>query len=107
MCWTALLHHKVPPHDWPVSDEVFFHGEMLLRDNTRALLGTLQDQAAGRIMVTLPAEAAHEPEYMTDIVRRGADVVRINCAHDGPEDWTAMIAHTIGRPTEPAAIFRC
>ena len=49
---------------------------------------------AGRIMVTLPTEAAHDPGYMLEIARRGADVVRINCAHDGADAWAAMIENT-------------
>ena len=31
---------------------------------------------------------------MLEIVRRGADVVRINCAHDDADIWGAMIANT-------------
>ncbi len=44
--------------------------------------------------MTLPTEAATEPGYMLELARRGADVVRINCAHDGPDEWAAMIANT-------------
>jgi pyruvate kinase len=40
-------------------------------------------------MVTLPTEAREYP-FVRALVERGADVVRINCAHDGPDDWTAM-----------------
>jgi pyruvate kinase len=40
-------------------------------------------------MVTLPT-AAREYGFVREVVECGADVVRINCAHDGPEAWTAM-----------------
>jgi pyruvate kinase len=66
---------------------------MQLHTNTQVLLCGEPD-GAGRIMVTLPPEAAHNPEFMQEIARRGADVVRINCAHDGPDTWAAMIEHT-------------
>ena len=66
---------------------------MQLHANTQALLGGKPD-GAGRILVTLPPEAAQDPGYMLEIARRGADVVRINCAHDGPDTWAAMIENT-------------
>ena len=80
--------------DWPPSSERFFHGEALLQANTQALLGGSADHGVGRILVTLPTEAAHDPGYMLEIARRGADVVRINCAHDGADAWAAMIENT-------------
>ncbi len=79
--------------DWLPSSEEFFRGEMQLHTNTQALLGGEPD-GAGRIMVTLPPEAAPDPEFMLEIARHGADVVRINCAHDGPDTWAAMIENT-------------
>ncbi len=66
---------------------------MQLHTNTQALLGG-EPGGAGRIMVTLPTEAAQDPGFMLEIARRGADVVRINCAHDGPDTWAAMIGNT-------------
>jgi pyruvate kinase len=44
-----------------------------------------------RIMVTLPSEAATDAGLVDRIVAAGAEVVRINCAHDRPEVWSAMI----------------
>ena len=90
----ASLRGGPPPSDWPASREAFFQGETRLRENTRALLGGASDSGVGRILVTLPSEAAHEPGYMLEIARRGADVVRVNCAHDGVDDWAAMIENT-------------
>jgi pyruvate kinase len=80
--------------DWPLSSEEFFRGETQLLANAHALLGNTADHGAGRILVTLPTEAAQDPEYMLEIARRGADVVRINCAHDDPDIWSAMIENT-------------
>ena len=89
----ALVADAQTAPDWPPSGEEFFRGEMQLHTNTQALLGGMPD-GAGRIMVTLPTEAAQAPEFMLEIARRGADVVRINCAHDGPDTWAAMIENT-------------
>ena len=71
---------------WPASAETFFAGEARLRENTARLLGGAPD-GVSRILVTLPPEAATDPRYMVDIARRGADVVRINCAHGDADEW--------------------
>jgi pyruvate kinase len=88
----ALVSGKAPPPDWPPSSEAFFQGETRLQANTRALLGGANH--ARRILVTLSEEAAQDPGYMMEIVRRGADLVRINCAHDDAAAWAAMIENT-------------
>jgi pyruvate kinase len=85
---------KPPPPDWPASYQAFFQGETRLQENTHELLGGAPDTGIGRVLVTLPSEAAYEPGYMLEIARRGADVVRVNCAHDGVDDWAAMIENT-------------
>ena len=90
----GLINGKSPPPDWPAPREVFFQGETRLRENTCALLGGPFDGGVGRVLVTLSTEAAYEPGYMLEIARRGADVVRVNCAHDGVDDWAAMIENT-------------
>jgi pyruvate kinase len=40
-------------------------------------------------MVTLPSDA-REYEFVRDLLERGADVVRINCAHESEAVWEAM-----------------
>ncbi len=56
------------------------------------------------IMVTLPSEAADDHRLVSDLVRSGMDVARINCAHDDAGVWTAMAeqvrraASEVGRP---------
>jgi pyruvate kinase len=44
-------------------------------------------------MVTMPSEAAEGPDFALALAQRGMDCARINCAHDGPDAWRAMIAH--------------
>jgi pyruvate kinase len=41
----------------------------------------------------MPAAAATDPDLVTRMLRAGADCARINCAHDGPEVWRAIIRH--------------
>jgi pyruvate kinase len=44
-------------------------------------------------MATLPPEAAANQGFVCQLVNTGIDCVRINCAHDDPEAWRAMITH--------------
>ena len=44
-------------------------------------------------MVTLPSEAAGDYELIRNLVAGGMNAMRINCAHDGPEEWQGMIDH--------------
>jgi pyruvate kinase len=66
-------------------------GAELLEKNTDALLGLPPPKRKVRIMVTMATDAATDYELVRDLVQNGMDVMRINCAHDGPEVWLAMI----------------
>ena len=46
-----------------------------------------------RIMVTMPPEAATDPGVIEHLLAQGMSVMRVNCAHDGPDAWSAMIEH--------------
>ena len=71
---------------------VDFHtGPLLLRDHTRALLGPEPADRPVRIMVTMPSEAASDSRLVHELLLAGMDVMRINCAHDGPGVWAAMV----------------
>lgn len=66
-------------------------GRRLLRHNTQVLLGPEPEGRKVRIMVTMPSEAATCYELVRDLLRDGMNCMRINCAHDGEESWSAMI----------------
>ncbi|QMT00280.1 pyruvate kinase [Gordonia jinghuaiqii] len=89
----------------PIRDDLA-DGERTLIRNRDDLLGTVHPGAgdptadgpddehgerAGRIMVTMPTEAAGDPELVGRMGAAGMDVARVNCAHDGPAEWTRMI----------------
>jgi pyruvate kinase len=46
-----------------------------------------------RIMVTMPSEAAVDAEVIESLLSQGMSIMRVNCAHDSPEDWDAMVRH--------------
>jgi len=79
---------EIPP---PAVD--FRSGKLLLQDHARELLGPPPPGRTVRIMVTMPGEAAHNPQLIEDLLRAGMDVMRINCAHDDVVAWRAMAAH--------------
>jgi pyruvate kinase len=68
-------------------------GEGLLAQHTDGLLGPRPDGRSVRIMVTMPTEAATDYALVRDLVAAGMDCMRVNCAHDGPAEWSRMIAH--------------
>lgn len=71
----------------------FFAGDQLLQKNTIEVFGTSSQSRQVRIMVTLPREAADNYELVKELLIRGTDCLRINCAHDRPEEWQKMIEH--------------
>jgi pyruvate kinase len=79
-------------------------GKALLAEHNQALLGNPNPNGAPHVMVTLPSEAATDPQLVESMLLEGMDVARINCAHDDVEAWQAMIRNlrqaqsTTGRP---------
>jgi len=93
----AALHAmsgREPPRQRPRRGQVgIATGALHLDDHAQRLLGRPGGRRATRIMVTLPSEAAREPELLTALLTAGMDVMRINCAHDDADAWLAMIRH--------------
>jgi pyruvate kinase len=63
----------------------------LLARRTQALLGPSPPRRPTRIMVTMPTEAAHDTAFVREMLLAGMDCMRINCAHDSPIEWRAII----------------
>jgi pyruvate kinase len=68
-------------------------GWELLERNTDELLGDAPADRNVRIMVTMPSEAATDFGLVRDLLVSGMNCMRVNCAHDGPEQWAAMISN--------------
>ncbi len=71
--------------------EFFFEGDRLLQQHTEELFGESSPHRRVRIMVTLDTEAATNYELVRSFIQRGANCMRINCAHDTPEIWQGAI----------------
>ena len=76
-------------------DVEVYHGfdelEDRLEENTVGLLGDHPENRRAHIMVTMPAAAATDYMMVHQLVKSGMDCMRINCAHDGPAEWSQMI----------------
>jgi pyruvate kinase len=60
---------------------------------TERLFGVPPSQHPGtHIMVTLPGQATKDPHLLRDLIAAGMGCARINCAHDDPAVWRALIA---------------
>ena len=57
---------------------------------TDNLFGNSPKHRTVRIMVTLPSEAATDYNFVRELVKRGMDCARINCAHDTVDTWKQM-----------------
>jgi pyruvate kinase len=68
-------------------------GRSLLDRHTDALFGPPPGGRRVRMMVTMPTEAAEDPQLIRDLVGQGMDCMRVNCAHDNPDVWARMIDH--------------
>ncbi|MBO1902501.1 pyruvate kinase [Leucobacter weissii] len=79
-------------------------GAARLAEAADRCLGARRDARYTRIMVTMPSHAADDPALLPDLVGAGMDLIRVNCAHDAPETWQAIIdraraeAGRAGRP---------
>jgi len=87
----ALTERSDEDTERPESD--FEAGSKVLAEHAGILFGPPPTGRDVRIMVTLPTEAAREPDLVQRLVSTGMDCARINCAHDDPEAWSRMIRH--------------
>ena len=101
----ALRHEPVPADIATLPPITYDDGNALLAAHADAILGPARRARATRIMVTMPGEAAAEPALIRDLVEFGMEIMRVNCAHDGPESWERMVKHL--RSTERKTGKRC
>lgn len=73
--------------------QAFARADDILEEHADALFGATSEETHSRIMVTLPREAADDYQLVKGFAEAGMELARINCAHDGPEVWRAMIDH--------------
>ena len=77
--------HRARPHT------TLGDGPRRLAAHATALLGGAPDGRTTRIMVTAPTDAAYDTRVLATLIGVGMNVLRINTAHDTPEEWRAMV----------------
>ena len=93
----SLVLHELS--NTPVSNELhdqrisFERGDALLAEHATAIFGPVREELKTRIMVTMPSEAAEDPELIYELLAHGMNIMRVNCAHDGRDAWARMIQH--------------
>lgn len=103
LCRLRGLPVVVPPAKERPLD--FDAGRTLLSRNADTVLGPMPRGSKARIMVTMPGEAAEDAAIVRDLLSQGMNIMRINCAHDGPRAWGRMVAHL--RQAERTLGLRC
>jgi len=83
----------------------FADGDARLAAGARGAFGDEPPERHTRIMVTLPTEAADEPDLIPGLVAAGMNLARINAAHDDAAVWGRMVARV--RAAEAALGRRC
>ncbi|HEX6044521.1 MAG TPA: pyruvate kinase [Pyrinomonadaceae bacterium] len=71
----------------------YHQGRSMLDWHTEKLLGPKPPRRTVRIMVTMPAEAGSDYEFIHRLLLDGMDCMRINCAYDDAQVWAKMIAN--------------
>ena len=74
-----------------IKKEKFKEGYNFQKINTTSLLGPEIADRITRIMVTLPIDAAYDYDLVLGLLKANINCFRINCAHDGQEQWKMMI----------------
>ncbi|MBL8908610.1 MAG: pyruvate kinase [Rhizobiales bacterium] len=82
----------VPAVKWPSPAMQKRGADTLLQEQAR-IFGADPGGPRSRIMITMPSEAAGDPELVRRMIAAGGDCARINCAHDTPDVWLAIIAN--------------
>jgi pyruvate kinase len=99
----ATLEKLVDPSTNPRHPHLsaFFRGQRMLDYHTDRLFGPEPlPHRHVRIMVTFPSTAADDYAFVRELVRRGMNCARINCAHDDADVWSAMVANVRRAATE-------
>ncbi|MER1955617.1 MAG: pyruvate kinase [Desemzia incerta] len=81
---------EVAEVDYPSMDD-YLASSKELEKNTATIFGKKPADRFTRIMVTIPGQAAKDSKFIENLMKAGMNVARLNCAHDDPETWKAII----------------
>lgn len=90
----------------PANEAAFFAGEQRLAARALRLFGARRHARQIALLVTCPLAAATDRAFMQGLATRGVEAIRINCAHDGPQEWAQMIEHARAADAESGGHIR-
>jgi pyruvate kinase len=65
--------------------------EKIMHQHTRDLFGPKPPGRHVYIMATAPSRAEFSDAWVRNILKSGANLIRVNCAHDAKHDWDEMV----------------
>ena len=82
---------------WEPEKNIKFIGysrsKKLLRKHSKQLFNTKKRKHLTKIMVTMPLEAAHQPELIQEMLSEGMEIARINLSYGTKEEWNLLVKH--------------
>jgi pyruvate kinase len=88
---SSLAKYPLQLTDDNIENLGFSTAKGLLEQHTKTLFGPRPKGRNEYIMVTMPSEAADDYELILNLLKKGMNCMRINCAHDSPDKWSQMI----------------
>ncbi len=86
-----LLSGKKAQDEHKIESIGYRRSKKLLKKNANTLFNRVKRGSNTEIMVTLPTEAASDPDLIPNLMKSGMEVARINLSHDGEDIWRAMV----------------
>ncbi len=80
----GIVHRRRSAVSWQM-------GEFFLHSHTHAAFGPKPDGRHVYVMVTAPSAAEADRAWLERMLRAGMNVLRINCAHEGPAEWVRVL----------------
>ena len=82
---------RIEPTDASLLVPDFTQAQSILSRRSTALLGRPRPLHHTRIMVTLDPGVVRQPELLEQLLLKGMDIARVNCAHDTAREWAKII----------------
>jgi pyruvate kinase len=87
----VMGHLGIEPPDTPLIAPDFAQAQSILSRRSTLLLGRPRPHHHTRIMVTLDPDVVRQPELLEQLLLKGMDIARVNCAHDTSHEWSMII----------------
>jgi pyruvate kinase len=87
----VMAHVGIEPTDTPLMVPDFAQAQSILSRRSAMLLGRPRPHHQTRIMVTLDSDVVRQPELLEQLLLKGMDIARVNCAHDTSHEWAMII----------------